>query len=168
MVRIESFGQGQERRLEFHPVRSSDPAVQSRLECAGSPGEHEIATTFRSSAERPLTYPEGLPFIRGVKAHTNEFPESDRLPRARWSTFFRSRGVFEEVIRQSIGSGWKPDPTVDPPYVRIAARKQFLRRAGHIRRVSEHRFRGFRLVELEDVPDHVIDRLTGVVGQQGG
>jgi hypothetical protein len=168
MVRIESFSDGRERRLEFHPVPSTDPAVLRRLECPGLPGEHEVATTFRSSAQRPRTYPEGLPFIPGVKANTNEYPGSDRRPRARWSTFLRSRGIFQAVADQSIDAGWMPDATIDPPSLRGVGRKAFFRRSGFVRCLFQHRLGALRLVELQDVPDHVMDRLTGAVNQKGG
>lgn len=125
----------------------------------GDARDREIVTTFRRASHRPASYPVGLPFVPGVRAHTNEYPGSDRAPRARWVVFGRSARLFDEVRHQSLEAGWEQDPGIKPPRFADASKVVFLRRGEHVRRISQHRLGWLRtLVELEDVPARYVDR----------
>ncbi len=151
---------GHEQQIEYIPVAPADPAILSRSESAGRPGGQDVLTTFRAARKRPAAYPAGLPFVKGVRTYTNELPGSDQPPRARWAVPLRPHGTFAEVVRQSKEAGWQLDDSIRLPYLEQAARKVFLRRGGYVRRISFHKLTWFlSLVELEDVPAEIIDRL---------
>lgn len=154
-----SFSDGRAKRIDFEPVSVEDPSIVERLESKGGPRDREIVTTFRRASQRPASYPAGLPFVPGVRAHTNEYPGSDRGPRAAWIAFGRSARLFDEVQRQSLEAGWRQDPSIRPPRLADALNVAFLRRGEHVRTIAQRRLGWLRtLVELEDVPAAYVDR----------
>ncbi len=150
---VMTFPDGQEHHVEYQPVLTSDPAILNRLASTGRPGGPEVLTTFRALRERPAAYPAGVPFVKGIKTHTNEFPGSEQPPRARWAVRRRPDRVIAEVVRQSIESDWQLDHTITLPSSARPNRTVFLRRGKHVRRVSMHNLAWlWSLVELEDIP----------------
>jgi hypothetical protein len=153
---------GGEERIDFGPVAVEDPSIAERLESRGDPQYREIVTTFRRASHRPPSYPTDLPFIPGMRTHMNEYPGSDRGPRARWVAFGRTGRLYDEVQRQSLETGWEQDPSIRLAGFADASRVVFLRRGERVRRISEHR-RGWlwTRVELEDVPARYLQGANG-------
>jgi len=151
-----------EKRIDFESVAVEDPSIVERLESRGDPQYREVVTTFRRASHRPPSYPAQLPFVPGVRAHTNEYPGTDRGPRARWVVFGRSGRLFNEVQRQSLEAGWEHDPTIKLTGLADASRVAFLRRGERVRRISEHRLGWlWTRVELEDVPARYLQGANG-------
>lgn len=157
MTVVLQFEDGDEKRINFEAVPTTDPSIVERLESTGPAHEREVVTTFRRVPRRPDSYPAGVPFVAGVRTHTNEYPGSDRPPRARWRVLGRSARVYREVERQSIEAGWIPDQSVAIPGLPDGERTTFLRRGASVRRISKHRLGWFTtLVELEDVSSSAV------------
>ena len=155
MTRVERYPDGSTSQVEFEelPLPANDPHVRNRM---GEPGRDglfsEIVTEFDAAADRPPTYPSGMPFLRNRAVWTTESPDGSHSIGARWRCSDPD-AVVAELVAVSRADGWSP--AAAPPALAAAFDHGavVLRRRGGLRTLMKYEMGDVRIVQLSEFGD---------------
>lgn len=153
-TRVERYPDGStiEVRFEDLPLPENDPHVRSREGSRRGGALSEIVTEFEAAADRPPTYPSGMPFLRNRAVWTTESPDGSRSTGARWRCSDPD-AVLAEVVGISRSEGWSPEAAPPELAAALSPDAVVLRRRGGIRVLTKYEAGDVRVVELSEFDD---------------
>ena len=130
-------------------IKSPEPGVKARIEIAAGDSGSVVTTLWEPGEERPVGYPDGLPFIPNAGGSTSTITEEGR-PRTQvqWFGIEDPDAAVERLVAESLADGWEHS-RVQPSTPELT-RMISLERGGEERTIVVVAAPGFGMITLLD------------------
>lgn len=101
---------------DLHLRYTPEPGIDMRIEGTDpeQPGAAAVSTVFDVAAERPASYPPGLPYLPGLKVSVLDVPDR-AFPSAMWLPVDDLEPALAEILAQSEAAGWAESTDSEGP-----------------------------------------------------
>ncbi|HEY0017113.1 MAG TPA: hypothetical protein VGC13_12370 [Longimicrobium sp.] len=96
-----------------------EPGVEMRVQGldAGEPVAGAESVLYEGAAERPASYPPGLPFLPGVKVSVSRSPAGPSPVASLMWNVPDAETALADLLAQCAASGWAREPEPDEPLI---------------------------------------------------